>query len=60
MNGKKAKMLRKAARQMTAGMQNVKYTDVALNPHKPTRRSRQLYDCTRRVYKELKRRWKAA
>jgi hypothetical protein len=60
MNGKKAKMLRKAARQMTVGMDNVKYTDVALNPQKPTRRTRRLYDCTRQVYKELKRRWKLA
>jgi hypothetical protein len=33
---------------------------VALNPQKPTRRTRRLYDCTRQVYKELKRRWKLA
>ena len=60
MRGKKAKMLRRAARQMTTGMDDVKYQDIALNPQKPTRRTRQLYDCTRQVYQHLKKRWKAA
>lgn len=54
MRGKKAKMLRRLARQTTVGMPNVQYTDRALNPRKPTRRTRFLYECTRLVYRNLK------
>lgn len=59
MRGKKAKQLRRMARQMTTGMENVKYHDRALNPAKPTRRTRHLYECTRHVYKALKQQYRA-
>ena len=55
MNGKKVKMLRKAARQMTVGMPAVQYEDKALNMRKPTQRTRFLYDCTKLVLRNLKR-----
>lgn len=58
MNGKKAKMIRRLANQMTTGMKKVQYKDEALNPQKPTRRTRQLYDCTRQVYKNIKKKYK--
>lgn len=58
MRGKKAKMIRRLAFQMTQGQDLVKYVDVAENPRKPTRRTRKLYDCTRAVYKNLKQRYK--
>ena len=58
MNGKKAKMLRKLGREMSVGTPEVKYTDRALNPRKPTRRTRFLYECGRLIYKNLKRRYK--
>jgi hypothetical protein len=54
MRGTKAKMLRRGARSMTVGMPDVQYTDRALNPRKPTRRTRFLYECTRLVYLNLK------
>lgn len=58
MNGRKAKMLRKLAEEMSVGVPAVKYTDKALNPHKPTRRTRLLYECGRLVYRNLKKRYK--
>ena len=58
MRAKKAKMIRRLARQMTVGQENVKYTDIAQNPHKPTRRTRILYNCTRQVYQNLKYKYK--
>ena len=60
MNGKKAKMCRRLAQQLTVGQDDVKYHDVALNPEKPTRRTRKLYDCTRALYQQIKRQRKAA
>jgi hypothetical protein len=60
MRGKKAKMLRRLARQTTVGMPNVQYTDRALNPRKPTRRTRFLYECTRLVYRNLKAKYAGA
>ena len=59
MNGKKAKMLRRLAEEMSVGIPEVKYTDRALNPRKPTRRTRMLYECGRLVYRNLKTRYKA-
>lgn len=59
MRGKKAKEMRRFAQSMTVGKDDRKYTDVALNKEKPTRRTRKLYDCTRQVYKALKRQYKA-
>lgn len=59
MNGKKAKMLRRLSEQMSVGIENVKYTDRALNRRKPTRRTRFLYECGRLIYKNLKTRYKA-
>lgn len=58
MRGKKAKILRRIANEMTVGMEKVQYTDRAINPKKPTRRTRFLYDCTRLAYRNLKRRYK--
>jgi hypothetical protein len=58
-NGKKAKMLRKIGHEMAVGMEHVKYTDKALNPHKPTRRTRFLYECGRQIYLNLKKRYKS-
>lgn len=60
MNGKKAKMIRRLANQMTTGMKLRQYKDEALNPLKPTRRTRTLYDCTRQVYQGIKKKYKAA
>ena len=60
MNGAKAKMCRRLARQSTVGMPLVKYTDKALNPRKPTRRTRFLYECTRLVYRNIKARYREA
>lgn len=54
MNGRSAKRIRKLAQQMSVGLPNVQYTDKALNPRKPTRRTRFLYDCTRLIYHNLK------
>ena len=59
MRGKKAKMLRKLAYQMTVGMPIRQYEDRALNPRKPTRRTRFLYECSRLVYRNLKKQFKA-
>ena len=59
MNGKKAKMLRSIAQEMSVGIENVRYTDKALNPRKPTRRTRFLYECGRLVYRNLKKRYKS-
>lgn len=58
MNGKKAKMIRRLAEQMTPGMKLRQYHDRALNPRKPTRRTRFLHECTRLVYKNIKRTYK--
>ena len=58
MRGKKAKMLRKLALQMTVGMPMVQYHDKALNPRRPTRRTRLLYECSRLAYRNLKKRYK--
>ena len=58
MNGKKAKMLRKLAEEMSVGLPKVKYTDKALNPRKPSRRTRLLYECQRLINNNLKRRYK--
>jgi hypothetical protein len=57
-NGKKAKMLRRIAEEMSVGIEEIKYTDRALNPRKPTRRTRFLYECGRLVYRNLKKRHK--
>ena len=54
MNGKKAKMCRRLARQMSVGMKDVQYHDKALNPRRPTRRTRFLHECTRLIYKNIK------
>ena len=59
MRAKKAKMLRKLTLEMTVGMPNVQYHDKALNPRKPTRRTRFLYECSRLAYRSLKKRYKA-
>lgn len=58
MNRRKSKMIRRLAEQMTTGLPDTQYTDVALNPKKPTRRTRQLYNCTRLVYQRLKKNYK--
>ena len=55
MNGRKAKKLRKVAQMLTVGKKMVQYEDRALNPRKPTHRTRFMYDCTRLAYKNLKR-----
>lgn len=55
MNGRKAKQLRKLAQMLSVGKPLVQYEDKALNPRRPTRRTRFLYDCTRLVYHNLKR-----
>lgn len=52
-------MLRKIGHEMAVGMEHVKYTDKALNPHKPTRRTRFLYECGRQIYLNLKKRYKS-
>jgi len=57
-NGKKAKMLRRLAEEMSVGIPLVKYQDKALNPRKPTRRTRMLYECGRLVYRNLKTRYR--
>ena len=55
MRGKKVKRLRRLSEALSKeGMPNVQYQDKALNAHKPTRRTRLLYDCTRLIYKNLK------
>lgn len=59
MNGKKAKMIRRLAEQITVGLPEVQYQDKALNPRNPTRRTRFLYDCGRLAYKNLKRKYRA-
>ena len=55
MNGRKAKTLRKLAQALSVGKPLVQYEEKALNPRRPTNRTRFLYDCTRLVYKNLKR-----
>lgn len=59
MNGKKAKLLRRLAEEMSVGIKQVQYTDKALNPRKPTRRTRMLYECGRLIYRNLKTRYKS-
>ena len=58
MNGKKAKMLRRLSEQMSVGIPQVNYTDKALNPRKPARRTRLLYECGRLIYRNLKKQYK--
>lgn len=58
MRGKKAKMLRKLSYQMTVGLPNTQYQEKALNSKRPTRRTRFLYECSRLVYKNIKKRYK--
>jgi hypothetical protein len=60
MNGKKAKLFRRVAENMTVGMDKVQYTDKALNPRKPARRTRFLYECNRLVYRNFKKQYKEA
>jgi len=55
MNEKKVKKLRKVAQLLSVGKQMVQYEERALNPRRPTHRTRFMYDCTRLVYKNLKR-----
>ncbi len=55
MNGRKAKKLRKFAQMLSVGKPLVQYHDKALNPRRPTHRTRFMYDCTRLVYRNLKR-----
>ena len=54
MRGSKAKRIRKVARMMSVGQPEVQYTEVALNPRKPTKRTRFLYECGRLMYHNLK------
>ncbi len=54
MRGKKAKRLRRIAESFSVGVKEVQYTDKALNPRKPARRTRFLYECGRLVYKNIK------
>lgn len=58
MRAKKAKMIRRLARQMTVGRPERQYHERALNPKKPTRRTRFLYDCTRQVYQNIKKKYR--
>lgn len=58
MNGRMAKALRRKAHEMSVGLPWAKYRDIALNPEKPTRRTRQLYECGKRDYHDLKRMWR--
>ena len=58
MNGKKAKMIRRLAEELSVGKDKVQYEERALNPRRPTRRTRFLHDCTRLVAKNLKRKYK--
>ena len=55
MNGRKAKKLRKFAQALSVGKPQVQYEDKALNPRRPFNRTRFLHDCTRLIYKNLKR-----
>lgn len=59
MNGAKSKLLRRLSEEMSVGKAAVKYQERALNPRKPTKRTRLLDDCTRLVYRNLKRRYKS-
>ena len=54
MNGKKVKKLRKLAEKASVGLPLRQYQDKALNPRKPTRRTRFLYNCTRLIHRNLK------
>ncbi len=58
MRGKKAKLLRKITYENSVGMPWRQYQDKALNPRKPTRRTRFLYECSRLIYRNLKKRYK--
>ena len=58
MRGKKAKMLRKLSFDMTVQLPLRNYIDRALNPRKPTRRTRFLYKCSRLAYLNLKKVYK--
>lgn len=59
MRGTKAKMLRKLSFDMTVELPLRNYIDKALNPRRPTRRTRFLYECSRLVYRNLKKSYKA-
>lgn len=58
MNGKKAKMIRRLAEQLSVGLEKVQYEERALNHRKPTRRTRFLYNCTRLVARNLKKKYR--
>ena len=58
MNGRQAKKLRKLAQMISVGKPNVQYEERALNPRRPTSRTRFLYDCTRLIYRNLKQQFK--
>jgi len=51
-------MIRRLAEEFTVGKEQIQYEDKALNPRKPTRRTRFLYDCTRLVIRNMKKRYK--
>lgn len=55
MNGRKAKKLRKVAQMLSVGKPVVQYEEKALNQRRPFNRTRLMHDCTRLVYKNLKR-----
>lgn len=55
MNGRKAKKLRKIAQTLSVGKPVVQYEERALNARRPFNRTRLMHDCTRLVYKNLKR-----
>lgn len=59
MNGRNAKKLRKIAQEISVGKPLVQYEDRALNRRRPTHRTRLLYDCTRLIYRNLKKHFKA-
>lgn len=54
MNGRKAKKLRKFAQELSVGKPKVQYEEKALNRHRPFNRTRFLHDCTRLIYRNLK------
>ena len=58
MNGRKAKKLRKMAQMLSVGKEEVQYEERALNRQRPTARTRFLYDCTRLIYRNLKKQFR--
>ena len=59
MNGKKAKMIRRLAEEISIGKEKVQYHERAMNPRRPTARTRFLYDYVSIIIKKLKRRYKS-